>query len=253
MKAIPFTFLLVLVAHWSLAQNVIERQFSDYLEQEDVAHVHMTGKMFEMAAYLDTQEASEDMKEFQAFLTSIHNFDMIAKSGLESPQSVYRDALQKITPDFDELMSLREGDSQVQFFVDEKNGVVNELVFMVKDKEKFLLGTLTGEMALRHIAKLSQHLATEGNNTLTKLHEVGLDELSLYPNPISEGATLTVKVPESLIGGTGTLYGLQGEIVRRIDLDSVQTQVSTDGLSAGVYVLELSHEAVRVKRRISVQ
>lgn len=66
------------------------------------------------------------------------------------------------------------------------------------------------------------------------MNDTKLSEFSLFPNPMSEGATL--QLPESLSGKL-SVYQVSGKLIREIETDKNQNSIGISGLGNGVYYL----------------
>jgi len=254
MKSFISTLLAVLISQLAFGQNLIERHFSTYLEQEDVAQVHVSGKMFEMATHLEIEESNEDIAELKEFVGTIKDFNLIVKHNLERPRPAYESALAKVQKEYDELMSVKEHDGVFTFFVNESNGIVRELVMVAMGPKELVVFSLEGNMELDQILKMASIIQQDKFSDLEKLEENGFTEIKLYPNPAQNGENITLEVPESLDGAQVSLIGLKGgEAVRQTSVRGNKATISTNGLAEGVYIVVVKTETVSIKKRVSVR
>ena len=69
--------------------------------------------------------------------------------------------------------------------------------------------SLTGDMDVNQISKMSNMMKTQEDVQLRKLHDNGLHDVKMYPNPLRAGATMTIEVPAEMANGTATLTEYQ--------------------------------------------
>jgi hypothetical protein len=96
MKKIIITICAIAFVGILTAQNVIDTHFRNLKEQAEVTKVHVTGKMFELAAYIDNEEKDPDIAEFKKFASTIDEFNMIVADEIKDSDSKYKSALRKL-------------------------------------------------------------------------------------------------------------------------------------------------------------
>ena len=78
--------------------------------------------------------------------------------------------------------------------------------------------------------------------------------LQLYPNPAHGQTTLRLNFPLS-VNSTVSVYNAIGEVVKQFQLPGSKDElaIDTQGLPAGLYVVELSNSLVKVNKRLAVE
>ncbi len=76
-------------------------------------------------------------------------------------------------------------------------------------------------------------------------------EVSIYPNPISYG-DVTIQFVEQK-NATITIYNLTGKVVRKTHQKGLQTQLSTDQMAPGVYMIRLESGNQSVVKKLIIQ
>lgn len=76
-------------------------------------------------------------------------------------------------------------------------------------------------------------------------------DFSLYPNPVS-GGSFTMEIPNAK-NFTMSIYSLNGKLLRHKSYKTGQVQVSTAGLSSGMYLIRISSRAQSVAKRLIVK
>jgi hypothetical protein len=67
---------------------------------------------------------------------------------------------------------------------------------------------------------------------------------TLYPNPASN--SVTISIPESLIGSTATVSDVMGRVVAAVPLTTGNTQLSTHDLGSGIYFITLGNRTQKL-------
>lgn len=252
MKNIMTAFLAIMMIGGINAQNnAIQTYFSDLSERDDMTKISITGKIFQMAAYLETDD--EEIEEFKEFVSTIHSFQAIVGDEPEFSSSDYYASLSKVENSYEELMSVEDKNGSFNFRIKEKNGVVKELLMVGLSESDLIILSLTGEMDLRQLSKMTSKVQMEGFDYLSKMDENGMDEIKVYPNPASAGSPFNIEVPESFVGGTATLYDMNGRLVMTYPMGTRKQQVRIDKVKPGNYVIEFLKDNVKVTRKVEVQ
>jgi len=72
------------------------------------------------------------------------------------------------------------------------------------------------------------------------VEKVAQIEMKIYPNPATEKIMLEITNLQDLQTGVFKLYNLNGQLLKECPVQSVSTEVSLAGLSAGVYILKVN-------------
>ncbi|MEZ4851172.1 MAG: DUF4252 domain-containing protein [Bacteroidia bacterium] len=253
MKPLLLTVCAMLLAGMTLGQNIIDKHFSAYKAQENFTTIHVSSKAFELSAYLEFEDASEELEEFRQFLTTVKSFDMIAGKNIDNAARKYSSALKKVQATHEELMYKKEENGEFTFLIDETNGVVHELVMVGSSENDLAIFSLTGNMDLEQLSKMSKMMNSKEDTQLKKMYESGLHDIKAYPNPLRAGETLTIEVPAEMTNGTATLINLNGVRVKEVNLNGSYQKMTTDGLASGTYILEFQAENVRIRKKVLIR
>ncbi len=145
--------------------NAIDKLFSDYLNNDDFTVVSISGKMLNMIADSDDEDEADDI------LSSLKSINILTTE--KAPMDFYKKAKSKLYDNnFEELMKVRDKDSNVLFMVRESDGKkVKELVLLVGENDNTVLMSFTGDIRLDKISKLGKSLNIDGAENLEKLDE----------------------------------------------------------------------------------
>lgn len=91
--------------------------------------------------------------------------------------------------------------------------------------------------------------------SLVLVNSIEADKLSfrVYPNPSLEGSVWLEVDGQSSAGGTWTIRDLQGRSLKQGNMQEVRTQLSTEGLAKGIYLVEIQHQQQKGIKRLVVQ
>jgi hypothetical protein len=257
MKYLFLLATLCLSFSFASSQNVIEKHFQTYQQQEDITEVFVSGQLFQMAAVFVDNADFEDLEEIgvedaKEFILSIESFQLIKVPELQDAEAIYRNGLSKIKNTHDELVMIRDNGSHFSLHVSESGGRVTELVGMGTDDGEFIVFSLLGDMDFESLGKIVSKIQSENLTKSKVVQELDIDEMKIYPNPASTDGLLNIEVPESMIGGTARLYDLNGSVVQQFTIQGRQQQLQAEGLTPGYYVVELQKDAVTMKKKVLV-
>lgn len=106
--------------------------------------------------------------------------------------------------------------------------------------------------ALGNGTTLGSH-SNRGSSTIARVlsnDEFSLAKAAVYPNPSNGYFTITANTSIKNV----VIYTLTGSFVRTIQLnDAVTNEVEVEGLSSGIYLLELSNDTEKVWKKIVVE
>lgn len=173
MKKLTVILLILAISGASFAQDdAISKFFDKYQEDEDFTHVTITSRMFSLFANLDVEE--EDNQELLDAISKVKGLKILAKDGINQSEAnaLYKEAFELIpTKEYDELMSIRDKDTDMKFLIKEEGKIITELVMVMHGDEEFFLLSLIGDIDLKQISKLSKSMSIDGFEHLEKLNE----------------------------------------------------------------------------------
>lgn len=253
MKKLMVLVLSFSISGMAIAQNVIDEKFASYKSKENYTKVSVTGKMFEMASNVEIEESTQEVENIKELLSGIESFNMILGTEESETKSKYLQGLSKIQIDYEELMSVDDKQGRFSFYIDENNGVVHELVMIGASPDKFMVASLKGRMDLRKLGEITKQIQKQGVQPMSMMFDEGTDNFKVYPNPASVGESIVVKAPSNLIGGQAKMYDLSGRIVHEWHIENETQRINTSNLDHGRYVVELTKDKVRMKKKVILQ
>ena len=178
MKKLIVLIVLTVMPMLSFGQSI----FDKYEGNENVTFVSMQPKMFQMLAAISASTDDPEAQEFFELVNSITSFKVITTedSGIALDMGKWVETHLK-NSSLEELMRVRDGDSNVKFYVKEgkdENHVKELLMFVtgIKDVKvqvnghgiETVLLSLTGDIDLRQVAKLTDKMDLPGGKQLGK-------------------------------------------------------------------------------------
>ena len=180
----------VLILSLLMAPLVMTAQsiFEKYEEMENVTSVVVNQKMFKMLANIDIQTNDSDSDDFTNQVKMLNNLTVFTTDDTGVSNSMKKDVEKYIkNSKLEELMRIKDGDQTVNFFVSEgkdDNHVKELLMFVnglgdltknenisINGKQRVIetvLLSLTGDIDLREVSKLTNQLNVPGGEQLKK-------------------------------------------------------------------------------------
>jgi uncharacterized repeat protein (TIGR02543 family) len=80
------------------------------------------------------------------------------------------------------------------------------------------------------------------------------DKITAYPNPLPQGESLTLELPEQYIGGVLNIYDIKGALVKsKIPLPAKSNSINASDLNSGIYLFNISKDNSREAVKIIVE
>ena len=161
MKKIVVILSLLVAPIAMSAQSIFEK----YEDQEHVTSVVVNQKMFKMLANIDIQTNDPDSDAFINQVKMLDNLTVFTTDNMDVSNAMKKDVKKYIiSSKLEELMRIKDGDQTVNFFILEgkdDNHVKQRVI------ETVLL-SLTGDIDLRQVSKLTTQLNVPGGEQLKK-------------------------------------------------------------------------------------
>ena len=145
--------------------DAITKYFNQYVEDTSFTVVYISPKMFQLISKLSEDEVDADV---QAVIKDLKGLKVLATE--RNGMKYYNEAINKINvKEYEELMTVRDGDQNVRFVVKERNDVIEELLLLVGAPEQFVMISFVGKINLDQILKLSKSADISGLEHLEKV------------------------------------------------------------------------------------
>ena len=158
-----------------LAQSrSVDRVFDKYAGQDGFTSVYISKYMFSMFAQLDDVE-DDDLAEMQDIFGKLDGIRILAvedDNAIGEGVNFYDEIMKDLDRDnYEELMVVKDSESDVVFLAQEENGKIVELLLVVGGESDNALISITGVIDLSTIGKISHSMGIEGMEKLEDLEE----------------------------------------------------------------------------------
>lgn len=252
MKNLFYALVLTLFSSATFAQGIIEREYANYLDQEDVTHVYVSGKMFDMASTIAKGIDDSEVKELSEFASKIQSFSLIKVPNKEVAMSEFKKGKNSIASDYEELMRIRDEGTRFAIYVDEENDIVYEVVGLGVVDGEFIALSLVGEMDLNKIAEFVGKIENDALEPFKRISEFKPNDVKVYPNPATTDTELTVEIPDEMVGGTITVFNTNGNKLKTVDASNNRVTLRTNDFPAGSYFVEIQKESITMKKQLII-
>jgi len=227
-------------------QNIIDRHFEYLVDSDESTVIHVAGLTFQLASNF----ASEDA-DTEEFLQSIESFDLVAMDDQANARGLYDTALGHVGDDYEELMNIKDKEGNFSLFIDEEEGIVYEIVGTGASDDDFVLFSLLGRMRLDQVGDLINKIDDQGIKVLKDIDLKSIEDVKVYPNPVTAAGDVTIEVPADMSGANATIYDAAGAMIRSFKLNKGSQKIKMD-VEPGYHVIALNKDGTTIKKRILV-
>ncbi len=148
------------------AQTAIDAYFGDYAADPRFTSVSVSSKMFSLFSTIDVEDPAG--KEALEAMSGLRGIKILTAQDV-GPKEDFRAAVGKMGNAYEELMSVDKGDEKVRFYVLEKGDKIDELFMIVGGKDHLVLMSITGDIDLKKLSKISKSMNIGGMDYLDSL------------------------------------------------------------------------------------
>jgi hypothetical protein len=164
--------MMVMVSLTTFAQgDAISKFFSKYQNDETFTQVTISSKMFGLLTNMEVDD-KEDQEVINA-ISKLKGLRILAKEETRDGRMLYKEALGLVPgKEYEELMSVRDEDKDMKFFIKEMSpGKIAELVMVAGGNDDFMVLSLFGEIDLKQIGKIGSKMDIDGLDNLHRLND----------------------------------------------------------------------------------
>lgn len=156
--------------------DAISKFFNKYQDDETFTQVTISSKMFSLFTNMDVK--NDEDKAVLSAISKLKGLRVLAKEEARNSRELYKEALSLVpTKEYEELMSVRDKDKDMKFFIKEgKPGIISELVMVAGGNEEFMVLSLFGEIDLKEISKIGSKMNIDGLQHLKKMNKDDKDK-----------------------------------------------------------------------------
>lgn len=168
MRKIGLIVAFALVSIAAQAQNTEFMSFyNKYAGDQTFTIVSVNQRMIELFSNFEVEgEEGEAMKKA---VSGLQGIKLIANSKTDKGASLFSEANAAFSKGYDELMTVRDGDSDIRFLIQEKGGKISELVMLVGSDSSFVAASIFGNIDLKQMSKMANGLNISGMENLEQL------------------------------------------------------------------------------------
>lgn len=161
MKRLAIILIMGIMAFGAKAQNdAISKYFAKYeQDKEKFGAVSFSGKMFAMINSIEVED--EEDKALVESLGKIKGVKALFSNNQEvDGKKMYAEAMDAIKgKDFEELMSVRDDDKDIKFYIKEKGNKIDELFMVMGGIREFAMVSIVGDgIDINQLYKLSKNM-----------------------------------------------------------------------------------------------
>ncbi|MET6997195.1 DUF4252 domain-containing protein [Chitinophaga defluvii] len=150
--------------------SVIDRFFQKYEDDRSFTLVSITPKMFGMFTKLDVNDP--DAKSMMSVIQKLKGLRILVKEDTKDGPRLYKEAASALTREFEELMTVRDKDTDVKFMVKENaRGNIQELIMLVGGIDQFVAMSLVGDIDLNEVSKIAGSMNIQGMDKLKNVNK----------------------------------------------------------------------------------
>lgn len=167
MKSFSLSLLAILCMAFSAqAQgDAITKYFNKYIDDEQFSAVYISPKMFNMVSKIEIEDMEPEVQEVIRSMKGLRILHT-EKNALQ----YYNEALKTINiPEYELLLTARDGGENVRFMVKDNGDIVEELLMIVGGDTNFALMSFIGNIDLKKVGKLAKALDIDNLQYLNNL------------------------------------------------------------------------------------
>jgi hypothetical protein len=173
MKKIITLIVLIALGTGVYAQSdAVTKLFNKYAGDDSfTTQVTISSKMFSLFTDLEVEKPED--KEVLEAISKLKGLRIIGKENTSDARNLYKEASGVVLQNkFEELMSVRDKDKDMKFYILEKSpGKISELVMVSGSPKDFMVMTLFGEIDLKQISRIGQKMNVSGLENLEKIND----------------------------------------------------------------------------------
>ena len=162
MKLKTIILCLILAPSFMMAQSTSVQQFFDtYGDNENYTLIDIKGSLLNMMSDKKDPNKVRKVTGFQ-LLSAPKGMGGLRASAVEGfAQKIRRES-------FEDLMTIRDKDTFINFMMQERNGFVKELIMVINEPDSFTIMSLRGNIPLEELEDLGDDIDVDGLDYLKK-------------------------------------------------------------------------------------
>ena len=171
-------FTMVSLPFKTFSQSTTDALFEKFGAKDGFTTVHITKELFSMFGEITEDIEGEDVQELnevvngleyiRILMYEISNDNKYADAGT---LKAFKEDLDEVKlKNFTELMTVKEGGETVKFMIRKDGKIIRELLLLINQDDEAGFISITGNINLKSIAKLSKSMDIKGLDQLQKIN-----------------------------------------------------------------------------------
>lgn len=162
MKKLFFLLMIFTVQNTFAQNNAIDKYYKDFQQKKSLDVISLASKMLPLL--IDDKQGKEKA-ELTAILNKFTALKMLLTSKASNGNDLFTTANTLIPESYETLLSIDESDRKVKCYTLENSaGKISELVMIAWQWGRFMVMSITGDIDLKEIYRLTQSINFSGLN-----------------------------------------------------------------------------------------
>lgn len=158
------------------AQSPTDDLFEKYGAKDGFTTVHITKELFSLFAEIADESDESDVQDLNSVIKGLDHIRILMCDSDENkdPEVMadFKEHLDQLKlKNFTELMTVKEGNDLVKFMIMKDGKKIKELLLLINQPDEAGFISITGDIDLKSIAKISKSMNIEGLENLQKLDQ----------------------------------------------------------------------------------
>lgn len=170
---------LAIIVAFMIAPMLVSAQFDEYEGEKEVTSVVVTKNMFKLLAAIEIESEDPEVKDYMEMVNSLENIKVFITENVDVGARMKADVQKYVSSakGLDELMRVRDDGKNVKFYSkqgSDENHVSELLMFLdgeMDGKEGTVVMSITGDIDLKQISKLTKELNVPGSDELKNVEK----------------------------------------------------------------------------------
>ena len=155
------------------AQSALDRLFDKYSGKAGYTTVSINQSMFDLFSAVADGKEDKEFKDISSRLSSIRILSCECKTGANAVQEFYKQVIRLLpASEYQNLMEINDGGETVKLLIKKHGEKISELVMVAGGKDASVI-SLTGDIDLKQVSRLSKSMNIKGLDHLDKVSDNG--------------------------------------------------------------------------------
>ncbi|OQX81113.1 MAG: hypothetical protein B6D64_02330 [Bacteroidetes bacterium 4484_276] len=163
----------------TFSQNTTDALFEKYGAKDGFTTVHITKELFSLFGEMTQDVEGEDVQGLNEVIDGLEYIRILMyensgdnKYADSGTLKAFKEDLEEVKlKNFTELMTVREQDETVKFMIRKEGKIIRELLLLISQDNEAGFISITGNINLKSIAKISKSMDIKGLEQLQKIDE----------------------------------------------------------------------------------